>query len=204
MACVECLFWSASFDARVGFCNRRGRQVTSAGDECREFVATGAAPKGDPPSPGARADRASATEGSAPTGPPAAPKGDPPSPGARADRASATEGSAPTGPPAAPKGDPPSPGARADRASATEGSAPTDPPWREYPDKAIDAVAFNRVAEVAFRPLLEKCDGWLTSDVVAEASYRLDVSPETARRYLQKYTAPSAPWNIVSGRLTRR
>ena len=146
MACVECLFWSASFDARVGFCNRRGRQVTSAGDECREFVATGAAPKGDPPSPGARADRA----------------------------------------------------------SATEGSAPTDPPWREYPDKAIDAVAFNRVAEVAFRPLLEKCDGWLTSDVVAEASYRLDVSPETARRYLQKYTAPSAPWNIVSGRLTRR
>jgi len=174
MACVECLFWSASFDARVGFCNRRGRQVTSAGDECREFVATGAAPT------------------------------DPPSPGALPSVADARSARAPTGPPAAPKGDPPSPGARADRASATEGSAPTDPPWREYPDKAIDAVAFNRVAEVAFRSLLEKCDGWLTSDVVAEASYRLDVSPETARRYLQKYTAPSAPWKVVSGRLTRR
>jgi len=68
----------------------------------------------------------------------------------------------------------------------------------------VDAIAFNRIAETRFRGLLDDCVGMIVSAVIAEASFRLDISPETARRYLQKYTAPSAPWQVERGYLTRR
>lgn len=81
-------------------------------------------------------------------------------------------------------------------------------------DKSLDVIEFNRRAEEAFVMLLE---GMLAAaddrgsersvsvrDVRAECAYRLGVSTETIRRYLEKYTAPSAPYRLAGGRITDR
>jgi len=69
--------------------------------------------------------------------------------------------------------------------------------------KQFDLVEFNRQAESAFRELLTGMLGWTVVDIIAEAAWQLDISTETARRYLMKYTAKSAPWRIVDGTLRR-
>ena len=102
-------------------------------------------------------------------------------------------------------GDPPEPEPQASPPEPGPQASPPGPrEWPEWPDKAIDAIAFNRVAETRFRALLDDCVGMVVSAVIAETSFRLDISPETARRYLQKYTASSAPWGIERGYLSRR
>ncbi|MGB9872569.1 MAG: hypothetical protein ACPLYD_13005, partial [Anaerolineae bacterium] len=73
--------------------------------------------------------------------------------------------------------------------------------------KILDPIAFNQEAEVQFLQvfwnLLEEFpDGVPANILVAEAAYKLDVSPMTIKRYVLKYSAPSAPL-ILSGRLVK-
>jgi hypothetical protein len=70
--------------------------------------------------------------------------------------------------------------------------------------KVIDVIAFNSEAERRFVALLQEMQGWDVRRVRAEAAFRLNISPETAKRYLEKWTAPSAPFALVEGRLTRK
>lgn len=62
--------------------------------------------------------------------------------------------------------------------------------------KRTDLNAFNTTAEAVFVNLICKFiaeEGALTvRDVMSEASYELDISPETAKRYLFKHTARRA------------
>lgn len=68
--------------------------------------------------------------------------------------------------------------------------------------KSLDPSAFNAEAESEFveivRGLLAESARVRSSEVVQEAAFRLNVSPETAKRYLFKWSARSAPF-VVSG-----
>jgi hypothetical protein len=75
--------------------------------------------------------------------------------------------------------------------------------------KQQDIVEFNRSAEAYFRTLLKEmilADGGRTGYLVAvqEIAYRLDISTETAKRYVLKYTARSAPFEIQDGLIMLR
>ena len=70
--------------------------------------------------------------------------------------------------------------------------------------KALDLVAFNSVAEERFVAMLGEMEGWPVRLVRAEAAFRLGVSVETISRYLQKWTAPSAPFVLVGGVVRKR
>lgn len=72
--------------------------------------------------------------------------------------------------------------------------------------KVTDIIAFNSEAERAFVELLTAmCDaagaeGVSVRSVRAEAAYRLGISTETAKRYIEKWcVAPSAPFLIRDG-----
>jgi len=85
-------------------------------------------------------------------------------------------------------------------------SSSSDPPSSssETDFKTLDLIAFNRTAESRFLAILGQRIGWQATDVIADAAYLLDISISTAKRYLAKYTAPSAPFAIVAGRVARR
>jgi hypothetical protein len=65
--------------------------------------------------------------------------------------------------------------------------------------KTFDAVAFNRAAEKAFIELARRLAPCSVSHLIREASFALDISPETAKRYLFKHTAAAAEFEVVSG-----
>ena len=75
-------------------------------------------------------------------------------------------------------------------------------------EKQLDAVSFNAGAEVRFCVLLcalvEGGSELSVLDAVREASYELDISPETARRYLLKHSARRAQFSIADGFVRRR
>lgn len=73
--------------------------------------------------------------------------------------------------------------------------------------KVLDIVAYNQAAERMFVTLLEqmlRAQAVNVRDLVAEAAYRLGVSLKTAKRYLTKYTAPSAPYAVRGGQIVRK
>jgi len=74
--------------------------------------------------------------------------------------------------------------------------------------KAMDIIAFNSEAEQAFVELLAAmCDagpGVPVRSARAECAFRLGVSTETVKRYLEKWTAPSAPFAVVDGVITKK
>lgn len=75
--------------------------------------------------------------------------------------------------------------------------------------KKLDIVEFNSAAEKHFVTLVKQmilADGGRTGylGAVQEVAYRLDISPETAKRYILKYTARSAPFEIQDGLIMLR
>lgn len=73
--------------------------------------------------------------------------------------------------------------------------------------KRTDLNAFNATAEGAFVSLICRFimeEGPRTvRDVMSEASYELDISPETAKRYLFKHTARRAHFEFTNeGKVT--
>jgi len=75
--------------------------------------------------------------------------------------------------------------------------------------KEMDIIAFNRSAEAQFvRLLRQMClanPGGVPVRVVrAEVAFRLGVSVETVKRYVEKWTAPSAPFCLVDGMIRVR
>jgi len=74
--------------------------------------------------------------------------------------------------------------------------------------KTLDINAFNDAAEQAFVQMLV---AWLqevgqvtVKEVLAEAAFELDVSVETAKRYLLKHTARRAKFAINAGKVVLR
>ncbi len=72
--------------------------------------------------------------------------------------------------------------------------------------KELDIIAFNSEAEKAFIEILSQmCDqagaaGVSVRTVRAEVAYRLGISTETAKRYIEKWcVAPSAPFQVRDG-----
>ncbi len=76
--------------------------------------------------------------------------------------------------------------------------------------KVTDIVEFNRAAELQFIKLLDGlCDiypsGVSVRGLRAETAYRLGVSTETAKRYVEKYcVAFSAPYELRGGSVVRK
>lgn len=72
--------------------------------------------------------------------------------------------------------------------------------------KQTDIVAFNQDAEVAFISLITgilKEDGKLSyREAIQEAAYELNISTETAKRYLVKHSARRAEFSIEDGSVT--
>jgi len=72
--------------------------------------------------------------------------------------------------------------------------------------KNLDVIAFNQGAEKSFIDLvtdfLEEEGPQPINAVISEASFELDISPATAKRYLQKHTARRAEF-IVQEKLVR-
>jgi hypothetical protein len=65
--------------------------------------------------------------------------------------------------------------------------------------KAVDVVAFNKAAETRFVEITKKLVPCPVSHLVRETAYTLDVSVETAKRYLLKHSASNAEFAIVRG-----
>jgi predicted transcriptional regulator YheO len=74
--------------------------------------------------------------------------------------------------------------------------------------KQTDILAFNQDAEKAFVRLITELlreDGKLSyREAVREAAYELNVSIETAKRYLEKHSARRAEFCIEDGLVTLR
>lgn len=91
-------------------------------------------------------------------------------------------------------------------------SAPQSAPQSQAPDldslKALDLVAFNQAAERLAVEIMHElaAEGGVTvREVRAELAYRLNVSAETAKRYIEKYAvARSAPLCVRGGVLCLR
>jgi hypothetical protein len=88
------------------------------------------------------------------------------------------------------------------------GSSPPPEPPAEPEDlgtlKEMDIVGFNKAAERQFVEILRRLcranPGGVPVRVVrAECAFRLGVSTETVKRYLEKWTAPSAPFRLLDG-----
>jgi len=66
----------------------------------------------------------------------------------------------------------------------------------------VDVIAFNGEAEAAFVALVRRLvipNGRRWSEVIQEAAYELDISTETAKRYLVKHTASRAEFVVERG-----
>lgn len=76
--------------------------------------------------------------------------------------------------------------------------------------KATDILAFNSAAERQFCRLLEQMCGQAGAAGVpvrvarAELAFRLGISTETVKRYIEKWCAPSAPFLIRDGCIFRK
>lgn len=81
----------------------------------------------------------------------------------------------------------------------------------EKPDQGLkqtDIISFNQGAERSFVKLLQgiiREDGPLTvREAIREAAYELNVSVETAKRYLEKHSARRAEFSISDGYVSLR
>lgn len=75
------------------------------------------------------------------------------------------------------------------------------------PDKSLDPAGFNRWAEAQLTVILNRLteDGpYPVGRAIQEIAWTLNVSTETAKRYVLKWTAPSAPFGLVDGAIVRR
>jgi len=74
--------------------------------------------------------------------------------------------------------------------------------------KATDLVEFNRIAECEFVTivlgLMGEYGAVRVREVCIEAAFRLDISIETAKRYLLKHSAFSAEFEIEKGWVRER
>lgn len=74
--------------------------------------------------------------------------------------------------------------------------------------KSLDLVAFNSKAEERFTAilldLLKHHRAVSTFTAIQETAYRLNVSTETAKRYLLKHSASCAPFIIEEGQVRKR
>jgi len=76
--------------------------------------------------------------------------------------------------------------------------------------KAMDIIAFNSVAERRFVQLLTAlCNaagpaGVPVRSARGEIAFRLNISTETVKRYLEKWCATSAPFAIRDGAIFRK
>lgn len=104
---------------------------------------------------------------------------------------------------------------RADGSQSLVGVRPLLDSQVQVPDlvslKAMDVIAFNSEAERAFVALLSAmCDasgaaGVSVRVVRAEAAFKLGVSTETVKRYIEKWcVAPSAPFEVRGGQIFRK
>jgi hypothetical protein len=71
--------------------------------------------------------------------------------------------------------------------------------------KSIDLVEFNQRAEIEFVRLitdyLKEAGELSPREIYAEASYELNISIETAKRYLLKHTARRAEFRMTGGKV---
>lgn len=73
--------------------------------------------------------------------------------------------------------------------------------------KAIDLIEFNQCAEQEFvKVVTELCAGGSPSvrECQAEAAFELNISIETAKRYLLKHTAHHAEFKVENGKVGLR
>lgn len=71
--------------------------------------------------------------------------------------------------------------------------------------KQLDSIAFNAAAEELFLELICRLltDGELTvREAIVETSFELNVSPETAKRYVTKHSARRARFALIEGQVT--
>jgi hypothetical protein len=88
-----------------------------------------------------------------------------------------------------------------------DASRTSPPPQAEAADaaetalslKAIDVIAFNASAERKFVEIARRLVPCSVSHLVRETAFALDVSVETTRRYLLKYSAAAAEFEVVRG-----
>lgn len=88
------------------------------------------------------------------------------------------------------------------------GVSPSPPDLQSL--KHLDLIAFNVATERVFVQMLERLcaampDGVPVSGARAEAAYSLNISTETAKRYIEKFCcAFSAPFQIRDGMIFRK
>lgn len=69
--------------------------------------------------------------------------------------------------------------------------------------KAIDAGGFAELAGEMFTELLTACVGFSVREFIPLAASALDVSTETAKRYLQKSTSVISDFALVGGKIEK-
>jgi len=65
----------------------------------------------------------------------------------------------------------------------------------------IDVSAFSAECEQMFLELARAGSGLSVREIVAAAAYPLDISPETAKRYVQKHSAIGAELTLTAGKV---
>lgn len=97
--------------------------------------------------------------------------------------------------------------AKAEPDSATDGNhaeaATASRP--DLPDKVLDPTAFNQAAEAHALRIMANLVDKPTAYVAGYLAFELNISPATARRYIEKFTIhPAAPFYVERGVLKRR
>jgi hypothetical protein len=67
--------------------------------------------------------------------------------------------------------------------------------------KMIDVASFSSECEQMFLELARAGSGLAVREIIAAAAYHLDISPETAKRYLSKHSAIGAELSLVGGKV---
>jgi len=66
--------------------------------------------------------------------------------------------------------------------------------------KMIDVAGFSVECEQMFLELARAGSGLSVREIIAAAAFHLDISPETAKRYVQKHSAIGAELALVGGK----
>jgi len=67
--------------------------------------------------------------------------------------------------------------------------------------KMIDVAGFSVECEQMFLELARAGSGLSVREIIAAASFHLDISPETAKRYVQKHSAIGAELTLTAGKV---
>jgi len=67
--------------------------------------------------------------------------------------------------------------------------------------KMLDVSAFSAECEQMFLELARAGSGLAVREIIAAAAFHLDISPETAKRYLQKHSAIGAELTLTGGKV---